>query len=462
MSEQTYKRIKDITGEPATDIENQFFAIDSENKGTQKVVLSDILNTKLGVIQYEQTMTEPGTTIGKFVDKDGHETAVIVPYENPAAFDGSLNNESENAPQNKVVKAAIDSVNSDIATKMNIAENQAKLNSIAEGAQVNVIETINGQAPSQGSTDLDFKEVATNSAIYVGTVSVSSETKTITATTLLEGQFMGQFGDIIYIILGIDPTESPLTLASISTSPIRVIIDESDFIILNNGSSDFEVTWVTNQIIQLVYNGSQFNLLGQNKATTSTWGETMLLSDITTDVNNSTANREDVAVTPKYVADTVDKYVKEDDWFDKVYPIGSIYLSLINKDPGELFDVDSTWVKIKDKFLLADGTTYDAFDEGGSPNAIVPVHNHSISQQSIDIKYSTIGTTSNPNRDPYHSAGTGVKHLTLPAHNTNNTGESAEGKNMPPYLVVYMWVRVESGYDNYASLKTYESEESEG
>ena len=64
---------------------------------------------------------------------------------------------------------------------------------------------------------------------------------------------------------------------------------------------------------------------------------------------------------------------------DLIYPVGSIYLSVNATNPGTLFG--GTWVQIKDKFLMASGTTYTG--TGGAASVTLsasnmPSHNHSI------------------------------------------------------------------------------------
>lgn len=41
---------------------------------------------------------------------------------------------------------------------------------------------------------------------------------------------------------------------------------------------------------------------------------------------------------------------------DKTYPVGAIYLSATDINPGDMFG--GTWQKIEDKFLIGKSTTY--------------------------------------------------------------------------------------------------------
>lgn len=68
-----------------------------------------------------------------------------------------------------------------------------------------------------------------------------------------------------------------------------------------------------------------------------------------------------------------------------VYPVGSIYMSVNNVDPAAIFG--GTWVQIKDKFLLACGTTYTNGSTGGvATNPYTPqgtVGNHTLTENEI-------------------------------------------------------------------------------
>lgn len=148
------------------------------------------------------------------------------------------------------------------------------------------------------------------------------------------------------------------------------------------------------------------------------------------------------------------------DLIDTIYPIGSIYMSVNSTDPSNLF-AGTTWQRIQDRFLLAAGSTYSAGATGGSADAVIPYHRHSVAKDSgaitggshsHDLHYNVVYRTT-------ATSGGGVRNFTagatggtlasdseththdLPAHNTNYAGESVTGKNMPPYLAVYIWKR---------------------
>lgn len=60
---------------------------------------------------------------------------------------------------------------------------------------------------------------------------------------------------------------------------------------------------------------------------------------------------------------------------NKVYPIGSVYLSMANTDPSTLFG--GVWQKLEGRFLLTSDSSRSAGDTGGSNDAVAIEHTHS-------------------------------------------------------------------------------------
>lgn len=70
---------------------------------------------------------------------------------------------------------------------------------------------------------------------------------------------------------------------------------------------------------------------------------------------------------------------------DTIYPVGSIYMSVVNTSPSTLFG--GTWVQIEDTFLLAAGTNHSAGTTGGEENHTLttqemPTHNHTFTGEA--------------------------------------------------------------------------------
>ncbi len=119
---------------------------------------------------------------------------------------------------------------------------------------------------------------------------------------------------------------------------------------------------------------------------------------------------------------------------DKIYPVGSVYMSISSTDPGDLFG--GTWERIKDKFLLSAGDIYSAGATGGSAT-----HYH----------WQTVGYDGN-GLYTEHGAANGrenrvigaskVSLITSSAQNLQHREDAtSEESSLPPYLAVYMWKR---------------------
>ena len=129
-----------------------------------------------------------------------------------------------------------------------------------------------------------------------------------------------------------------------------------------------------------------------------------------------------------------------------VYPVGSIYLSVDNTNPGTLFG--GTWEQLKDRFLLGAGSTYTNGSTGGEAThklieSELPKHKHVISCGGNMLSVET--TINNPAMTKSEGFVSGVNswyaNSNKNAGTLNNTGGDAAHNNMPPYLVVYMWKR---------------------
>ena len=136
---------------------------------------------------------------------------------------------------------------------------------------------------------------------------------------------------------------------------------------------------------------------------------------------------------------------------DAFYPVGSIYMSVNNVNPSELFG--GTWKQLKDRFLLGAGDTYLAGATGGSADAVAVSHRHYMFGQGTDTL--TEMTVKNGTADRtvagYFSKSGVENNMFYEMSAANDTpwrgltsieGESGTGKNMPPYLAVYMWQRI--------------------
>ena len=123
--------------------------------------------------------------------------------------------------------------------------------------------------------------------------------------------------------------------------------------------------------------------------------------------------------------------------FDQIYPVGSIYMSAIEVNPTTLFG--GIWNKLENRFLLGASSKYTIGSTGGEETHKltvneIPSHNHSIGFDR-DGAYNSSGLVYS-----VHDSGVNGANASAP---TSNTGGSKEHNNMPPYLAVYMWQRIE-------------------
>lgn len=165
------------------------------------------------------------------------------------------------------------------------------------------------------------------------------------------------------------------------------------------------------------------------------------------------------------------------DWstaINKIYPVGSIYMSVNSTNPGTLFG--GTWTQIKDRFILAAGSTYAGGATGGAAT-INLAHSHTVDSHNHSLPANTGSHTLTVSEIPAHTHGTGYQWntgagsarwgvsdnlgTTAATSSTGgggghthpiggNTGNKSPGTNsklsssqsiLPPYLAVYVWKR---------------------
>ncbi len=153
-------------------------------------------------------------------------------------------------------------------------------------------------------------------------------------------------------------------------------------------------------------------------------------------------------------ADKLDGY-HANDLLNKIYPVGSIYMSMSATNPATLFGV-GTWARISQGRMLlgADDSTYKAGATGGEAThtltaAEMPAHSHtgttstngahSHTTKMNSGKYGGGAWMQGGGNDGTFNTSTNGDHNHM--FTTDNSGGGAAHNNMPPYLVCYIWQR---------------------
>lgn len=130
---------------------------------------------------------------------------------------------------------------------------------------------------------------------------------------------------------------------------------------------------------------------------------------------------------------------------NKIYPVGSLYMSAKATSPASLFG--GTWEQIKDLFILAAGDTYAAGSTGGEAEHALtvdemPAHRHE--GVNIDNLYCfgwENGSRTGVNFKKFYGGtywGDDVQNRLASGY----AGGSTAHNNMPPYLTAYIWKRI--------------------
>ena len=155
----------------------------------------------------------------------------------------------------------------------------------------------------------------------------------------------------------------------------------------------------------------------------------------------------------------------------RIYPIGSMYVSAVAGNPSETLGF-GVWTQIKDTFLLAAGDNYSAGAKGGNSaitltTANMPPHTHTRGTMEITggcapahsenvcwynvtgtsgafYSYETVSNNGKPQIAGLWQANhmLGFQASRSWTGETSSVGEGQPTEIMPPYLVVYVWQRI--------------------
>lgn len=206
-------------------------------------------------------------------------------------------------------------------------------------------------------------------------------------------------------------------------------------------------------------------------------GITTLRTDVDTLKANVATNTHDIATLKSNAGSSSSSSsgggASVSEIMNKIYPVGSIYMTTADVDPATIFG--GTWERIKDRFLLAAGEDHAPGETGGAESVQlslteIPNHEHNEMYASKRKSYDEEGTeiqiippqATYPNNEAYHVVvekggveswneahdyHTGwVRPQKGPTWDEDDTdivqARGREHENMPPYLAVHCWQRL--------------------
>lgn len=178
---------------------------------------------------------------------------------------------------------------------------------------------------------------------------------------------------------------------------------------------------------------------------------------LTTDTNKLYSKKGEIAPNNVYVGTSEPSNGNIECWinpnasfdptayFDRIYPVGSLYMSVSSTDPSELFG--GTWAKIEGRFLLATVNTPMVIGGSKTTDAHVltvdeiPAHKHTL---YANADYRESGGSGYWGLDNIEGWAYGSERDATNGCGTRDVG-GGQGHShtyMPPYFEVYMWYRI--------------------
>lgn len=126
-----------------------------------------------------------------------------------------------------------------------------------------------------------------------------------------------------------------------------------------------------------------------------------------------------------------------------LYPVGSIYISTVSTSPASLFG--GTWTQIKDRFLLAAGSSYSAGTTGGAKTVTLTEAQLPTITPGLYVESSggtaEIAKWTGYIKDGYWGQANSAATSGYASLATKPFGSGNAVNIMPPYLAVYIWER---------------------
>jgi len=136
---------------------------------------------------------------------------------------------------------------------------------------------------------------------------------------------------------------------------------------------------------------------------------------------------------------------RQNGFLDRVYPVGSIYISISSVNPGT--HLGGTWVRFGQGRTLVgvDETDTDTIDSFGAVQAIGGAKRHTLNEEEMPSHGHDLESRGNNGSGNNHNHSTG-QTTTSPWASYNRVRVVAAGggmahNNLPPYITVFMWRR---------------------
>ncbi len=329
-------------------------------------------------------------------------------------IDSAMSDTSANPVQNKVIasalagKAGTAAATTSTAGLMSAAD-KTKLDGIAEGANKVTVDTA---LDASSTNPVQNKVIASALAGKAGTAAATTSTAGLMSAadkTKLDGIAAGATKITIDSAMS-DTSTNPVQNKAVKAALNGKMDSSPGFIEMNPGSVGH------GGYIDFHYNGSTADYTSR------------IIEDSSGSIN--VPNTLKVGGSKVLTEDSISSLLL------KMYPVGAIYISTVSTSPATLFG--GTWTQIKDRFLLAAGSSYTAGKTGGAAThtlttSEMPSHNHA-------VYYPNAGAGDHSAPGNYPDGDTDSTYYAVGSY-TSSAGGGGAHNNMPPYLVVYVWKR---------------------
>ncbi len=130
-----------------------------------------------------------------------------------------------------------------------------------------------------------------------------------------------------------------------------------------------------------------------------------------------------------------------DQFLDRVYPVGAVYISTVSTSPSTLFG--GTWEQIQGRFLVASGSNGESGDSELSltAGATGGESKHTLTVNEMPAHRHTAREKNNSGAETAYSYVTENAKSAWGSTRISSTGGGQAHNILPPYLAVYMWKR---------------------